>query len=77
MKHFFCSEISNEFISSSTFFAFNFLRNEYKTIIDKKFNFSSLFLNYWKSKFNLSENIFNLNEMTIDEFKIFIKKNHS
>ena len=48
-----------------------------KKIINKKFDFSSLFLNYWKSKFNLSENIFNLNEMTIDEFKIFIKKNHS
>ena len=55
----------------------NFLRNEYKKIINKKFDFSSLFLNYWKSKFNLSENIFNLNEMTIDEFRIFIKKNHS
>ena len=55
----------------------NFLKNEHKKIINKKFDFSSLFLNYWKSKFNLSENIFNLNEMTIDEFKIFIKKNHS
>ena len=55
----------------------NYLRDEYEKIINKKFDFSSLFLNYWKSKFNLNENIFKINEMAINDFKIFIKSNYS
>ena len=53
----------------------NYLKDEYEKIINKKFDFSSLFLKYWKLKFANDETKFELEKMTLDEFKNYVQNN--
>ena len=53
----------------------NYLKDKYEKIINKKFDFSSLFLKYWKLKFTNDETKFELEKMTLDEFKNYVQNN--
>ena len=53
----------------------HYLKDKYEKIINKKFDFSSLFLKYWKLKFTNDETKFELEKMTLVEFKNYVQNN--